>query len=119
MWRDANNKAIDTPGINFAGKYMIIPHSCGTGCRYYTMTDLSDGRDLATLSPFTSAEPQPTTREGYPYVTNLVYTKESHMLVAQYHLTTPTGNECRERVFKFQDEKLIPVTKTRLMCGLY
>ena len=45
-WRDDMGKLVDPPEINFAGKYFVAVHSCGTGCRYYTMTDLSSGRAL-------------------------------------------------------------------------
>ena len=45
-WRDDLNKLVDPPEVNFAGKYFVAGHSCGTGCRYYTMTDLASGREL-------------------------------------------------------------------------
>ncbi len=40
-WRDDLGKLVESPQVNFAGKYFVAAHSCGTGCRYYTMTDLS------------------------------------------------------------------------------
>ena len=45
-WRDKLGKLVEPPEINFAGKYFVAVHSCGTSCRYYTMTDLSSGREL-------------------------------------------------------------------------
>jgi len=71
-WRDELGKLVEPPEINFAGKYFVSVHSCGTGCRYYTLTDLSSGRELDLLKDFGAAEPPPTTREGNPYVTDLV-----------------------------------------------
>jgi hypothetical protein len=116
-WRNENGKLIDPPKVNFAGKYTMILNSCGTGCRYYTLTDLSTGRDLTTLSVFAAAEPPPTTKEGFTYVTDLVGRASSNMLVAQYQVETKTaGTECRERVFVFESEKLRPVTNTKKGC---
>src|SRR5438128_1660159 len=53
-WRDRLEKLVDEPEINFAGKYFIAIHSCGTGCAYYTLTDLSSGRDLNLLDDFST-----------------------------------------------------------------
>ena len=58
-WRDNLGKLVEEPGVNFAGKYFVSAHSCGTSCRYYTMTDLSSGRELHVLEDFDSAEPSP------------------------------------------------------------
>ena len=115
--RDDLDKLVEPPEINFAGKYFIAVHSCGTSCRYYTLTDLSSGRDLETLSSFASAEPPPRTRDGHTYITILVHRPASRMLVAQYHVELKLGKEeCRERVFLFDGQKLKPVTKTRYHC---
>jgi len=119
-WRNENGKLIEAPRVNFAGKYGIILHSCGTGCRYYTLTDLSTGRDLNALNVFASTEPQPTTKEGFTYVTDLVGRSGSNMLVAQYQVDTKAAEpECRERVFLFENEKLRPITNTRTGCSSF
>jgi hypothetical protein len=117
-WRNENGKLIEPVKVNFAGKYAIILNSCGTGCRYYTLTDLSTGRGLNTLSVFAAAEPPPTTKEGFTYITDLVGQAGSNMLVAQYQVETRTaGTECRERVFVFENEKLKPLTNTKKGCS--
>jgi len=119
-WRNEYGKLIDAPRPNFSAKYTIILNSCGTGCRYYTLTDLSTGKELDTLGMFSSAEPAPTTKEGFPYVTDLVGRIGSNMLVAQYQVETATaGTECRERVFVFEHEKLRPVTNTKKGCSSF
>jgi hypothetical protein len=118
-WRDNIGKLVEPPEINFAGKYFVAVHSCGTGCRYYTMTDLSSGRELNLLNDFGAAEPPPKTREGYPYVTNLVTRANSKLLVAQYRIDSPRGEECRERAFVFDGDKLTPTTGTRRTCTQY
>jgi len=118
-WRDNLGKLVDPPEVNFAGKYFVTVHSCGTGCRYYTMTDLSSGRALDLLKDFGVAEPPPKTRDGYPYVTDLITRANSRLLVAQYHVELSSGEECRERAFLFDGEKIAPVTNTRRTCMQY
>ena len=118
-WRDEVGKLVERPEINFAGKYFVSVHSCGTGCRYYTMTDLSSGRELDLLKDFGAAEPPPKTREGYPYVTDLVTRANSKLLVAQFHIDSPRGEECRERAFILDGKKITPVTDTRRSCRNY
>ena len=115
-WRDEAGKLVEPPEINFAGKYFVALHSCGTGCRYYTMTDLSSGRELNLLKDFGAAEPPPTTREGYSYVTNLVTHANSKLLVAQFRVSAQRGEECRERAFVLEGEKITPITNTRRSC---
>ena len=116
-WRDKSGKLVDPPEVNFAGKYFVAVHSCGTGCRYYTMTDLSSGRELDVLKDFDAAEPPPKTLEGYPYVTDLVTRANSKMLVAQYRVDSPVGEECRERAFVLDGDKLTPLSGTRRKCS--
>lgn len=116
-WRDDAGKLVAPPAINFAGKYFVALHSCGTSCRYYTITDLSSGRELNLLKHFGTAEPAPTTREGYSYVTDLVTQANSKLLVAQFRVGVPHGEECRERAFVLDGEKLTPVTNTRRSCS--
>ena len=115
-WRDELNKLVEPPVVNFAGKYFVAVHSCGTGCRYYTMTDLSSGRELNLLKDFGAAEAPPKTREGYPYVTDLLTRANSKLLVAQYHVNSSRGEECRERAFLFDGKLIIPLTNTRQTC---
>jgi len=83
------------------------------------MTDLSSGRELELLEKFSSAEPAPTTREGYPYITDLVTRPNSKLLVAQFIVQSPTGEQCRERAFVFEAGKLTPVTNTRGSCSKF
>ena len=116
-WRDNLGKLVGPPEVNFAGKYFVSAHSCGTGCRYYTMTDLSSGRELSLLKDFAAAEQPPKTRAGYPYITELVTRANSKMLVAQYRVHSPSRKECRERAFVFEDGKLRPITGTRRNCS--
>lgn len=116
-WRDQLGKCIPVdPSLNFAGKYFVTGHSCGTGCRYFTITDLSTGRDLdRVLSRFTTAEPPPTI-EGRPYLVDLVFHPNSKLIVAQYFFSDSVNNECRERRFLFTGRTLKALTKFRKTC---
>jgi hypothetical protein len=126
------NKMIIKPQINFAGKYFITLHSCGTGCRYYRMHDLTSGKELAALKMFASAEPTPKTKDGWEYITRLHHEKDSNLLVAQFllekryfkdeeELEPVLLQKCRERsyVFDFENEVLKPISKTRYTCTDY
>jgi len=118
-WRDDFGKLVSEPEVNFAGKYFIAVHSCGTGCRYYSMTDLTNGRELNLLKSFATAEPMPKTNDGYPYLTELISRANSKLLLAQYHVTLPSGEQCRERTFVLEGENLNPLTNTRRHCTRY
>lgn len=86
--------------VNYGGRYNIQVHSCGTGCRYYSMRDLAEGRDLLWLDRFAAAEPRPVTKEGYPYLTILHSRPDSSLLVAQFEVSMPSGaTECWEQYF--------------------
>ena len=117
-WRDDLGKLVEPPEINFAGKYFVARHSCGTGCRYYSLTDLSSGRDLDLLKAFDAVEPPPKTRDGYPYITDLITRANSKLLVAQYHVGL-RGETCRERSFVLDGEKLTPINNTPRTCTQY
>jgi len=119
-WRDEMGKRVDPPEVNFAGKYFVAAHSCGTGCRYYTLTDLSSGRELDLLDRFTTSEPPPKTLDGHEYLTILHFRPDSKMLVAQYHIDTLTAHEqCRERAFLLMNRKLSSITKTARSCSKF
>jgi hypothetical protein len=118
-WRDKLGKLVDPPEVNFAGKYFIAVHGCGSGCRYYTMTDLSSGRGLDLLKTFDATETPPKTHDGYPYVTDLISRANSKLLVAQYHVELRSGQECRERAFVMDGEKITAITNARQACIQY
>ncbi len=118
-WRDDAGKLEDPPEVNFAGRYYIGVHSCGTGCRYYTMTDLSSGRELKALFPFSTAEPPPKTRDGFEYLAILYYQADSKLIVAQYLIDLGQRSECRERAFVVENGRVKPITKTRRSCSTF
>jgi hypothetical protein len=118
-WRNSAGKLVDPISINFAGKYYVALNSCGTSCRYYTITDLSVGKELKVFDQFTAAEPAPTTKEGYTYVTELIFRPESTMVIAQYLISAPSGEICREKIFNFNGASLDALTDTKNTCNHY
>lgn len=123
MWRDDMGKTVAPPKVNFAGKYYIGVHSCGTECRYYTMSDLTTGNDSKALDMFSSDGEKPQkTSDGRTYVTELLSRPDSKMVVAQYHIDPSASKpeECRERIFLLSDDekKVTPITATIPSCQL-
>jgi hypothetical protein len=120
-WRDDMGKLVAPPVINFAGKYYIGIHSCGAGCRYYTLSNLASGSDSNALDMFSNDEGHPQkTSDGRTYVTSLVSQPDSKMLVAQYYIdqSTISKEECRERIFSLSDDgkEVRPITRTINNC---
>jgi hypothetical protein len=114
-WRDQTGRRVGSPRINFAGKYYLAAHGCGTGCLYYTLTDLSSGRDINMLDMFSTMEPPPKTRDGRIYFTELFARPNSKMLVARYTIMPgpELEAECRERSFLFEDGRVKPISGAR------
>lgn len=116
-WRDGMGKRVRDPVVNFAGQYHLGPHSCGAGCRYYTLTDLASGADLSpAVEMFGSIDPPSRTRDGLIYVTDLLSRADSRLLVAQYILEATQGEECRERLFVLEEGRLRTISATRNTC---
>lgn len=89
-WRDRMGKHVRDPVVNFAGRYHLELHSCGAGCRYYTLIDLTSGADLSSVvEMFGSMDPPSRTSDGFIYVTDLLSRPDSRLLVAQYILDVP------------------------------
>lgn len=120
-WRDDMAKGVDPPIINFAGRYHVGLRSCGAECRYYTLSDLSNGRDSKALDMFSSDGEKPTrTKDGRPHVTDLLTRPGSAMLIAQYHIEASAEHsaECRERAFIYSQshDVIKPITPTIKGC---
>lgn len=121
VWRDDMGKQVAAPTVNFAGKHYVGLHSCGTECGYYTLSDLSTGKDLKALDMFSSDGEKPLkTRDGRTYITELVTRPDSAMIVARYRIDESSGHpaECRERIFTLSSDgqKVAPITGTIKGC---
>ena len=85
-WEDELGKiyADAAPQVNFAGKYYITYHSCGTSCLYWVLTDLSIGKDLDDLGRFGYGDEAKKTPDGFSYTSDLFYEKDSKLLIARF-----------------------------------
>ncbi|WP_322105193.1 hypothetical protein [Paraburkholderia sp. J41] len=119
-WRDDEGKLVDIPHVNFSGKYFIGRHSCGTECVYYTLSDLTTGKDYDYLDMFSSGGDTPTlTRDGRRYLTELLSKANSRLLVAKYHISASTnrGEECRQKEFLLNSTgRISPLSTTTTQC---
>lgn len=89
--RDINNKIVDL-SINFAGKYSIIAHSCGAGCRFYSMLNVENGEDnLKILSQFNTIPDV----DGKETIDDLLSKNDSRLLIVR--TTSDTG--CKQKNF--------------------
>lgn len=89
-YRDENNLSIGEIKANFAGKFCIILHPCGSGCRFYSLLDLESGREnYEILSDFNTT---PDEREK-PSIDALISRKESNLLIVRFFLRTILANK--------------------------
>jgi hypothetical protein len=120
-WRDDMGKLVDNPHVNFAGKYFIGRHSCGTECVYYSLSDLTTGKDSNYLDMFSSGGDTPTrTRDGRRYLAELRSKPGSRLLVARYHISASANRsaECKEKEFLLDEssDKIVPAPKDSKQC---
>jgi len=121
-WRDDMGKEVAPIAVNFSGKYYIGLHSCGAECRYYTLSDLSTGKDFKTLDVFSTDGDQPKkTGDGHTFVTDLISRPDSKAFIARYHIDSKNNSpeECRERFFILSEDgvKITAITKTIHSCA--
>lgn len=97
-YKDENNISIGEIKINFAGKFCVILHSCGSGCRFYSLLDLENGiEDYEILSSFNTI---PDEREKSS-IDELITHKESNLLIVQSFF----DNSCTQSSYLLQDTK--------------
>lgn len=101
--KDINNKLVDL-SINFAGKYSIIAHSCGTGCRFYSMLNIENGEDnLKILSQFNTMPDL----DGKEAIDDLLSKSNSRLLVVR----TISDTDCKQKKFLLDNNTLKPISQ--------
>jgi hypothetical protein len=118
-WIDEGLRSVLDPEVNFAGEYWLLAHSCGTYCRWYSLSNLRTGKEIRDISQFATAEPTPMTKDGIPYLTILYSQPNSRLLIAEYHLNFDVPNQqetCRQRYFLLDAGKINPISKTFPFC---
>ena len=90
LYRDELGKFVSNQQqfyVNFAGKYMIVTHSCGTSCYYRTVEDLSAGKSVKIegMDKFDNTETRPLFKDSEMGGFAKLYTREdSDLLMARY-----------------------------------
>ncbi|MCM1512271.1 MAG: hypothetical protein NC112_04065 [Oxalobacter formigenes] len=118
-WRNEVGKRINSPEINFAGKYYLFINSLGTLAHYYRMIDLSTGKYVSNTDIFDSSEIHyMRTRRGYRCLTRLFTKPDSRLVLAQCTDARLIDNpECEARYFLLDNNrKFRPLTKKRYSC---
>lgn len=98
-YKDENNLSIGEIKANFAGKFCIILHPCGSGCRFYSLLDLENGReDYEILSDFNTT---PDEREKSS-IDMLISHKKSNLLIVRSFFD---NNSCKQSFYLFENKK--------------
>lgn len=100
------NKAVDLT-INYNGKYSIVRNSCGTGCVYLTLVDLSTGEvDEDILANYNTNEMTSMEIDGKRYISIPLSKKESTGIIMKYIPADSAGETCYEQKFIIENRKL-------------
>ena len=103
LYRDELGKFVSNQQqfyVNFAGKYMIVTHSCGTSCYYRTVEDLSAGKSVKIegMDKFDNTETRPLFKDSEMGGFAKLYTREdSDLLMARY--INFESEDCKQEYF--------------------
>lgn len=103
LYRDELGKFVSNQQqfyINFAGKYMIVTHSCGTSCYYRSVEDLSNGKTVKIdgIEKFDNTETRPLFKDSEMGGFAKLYTREdSDLLMARY--INFESEDCKQEYF--------------------
>ena len=103
LYRDELNKFVSNQQqfyVNFAGKYMIVTHSCGTSCYYRSVEDLSNGKTVKIdgIEKFDNTETRPLFKDSEMGGFAKLYTREdSDLLMARY--INFESEDCKQEYF--------------------
>ena len=103
LYRDKFGKFVSNQQdfyVNFAGKYMIVTHSCGTSCYYRTVEDLSAGKTVKVdgMSKFDNTETRPLFKDSEMGGFAKLYTREDSTLMLVQYLENET-DICKQEYF--------------------
>ena len=103
LYRDKFGKFVSNQQdfyINFAGKYMIVTHSCGTSCYYRTVEDLSAGKSVKVdgMSKFDNNLANFAVGNNFLAGYTLLTTREDSTLMLVQYLENET-DVCKQEYF--------------------
>lgn len=101
------NKAVDLT-INYNGKYSIVRNSCGGGCMYLALVDLSTGEvDENILADYNTNEMTAMEIDGKRYISIPLSKKESTGIIMKYIPEIDEEiNTCYEQKFTIENGTL-------------
>lgn len=103
LYRDELGKFVSNQQqfyVNFAGKYMIVTHSCGTSCYYRTVEDLSGGVTVKIegIEKFDNTEANfAVGSSGLTGFAELYTREDSDLLMARY--INFESEDCKQEYF--------------------
>ena len=81
---DSLGKAVDIQ-LNFNGRYSIVRHSCGTGCSYITLINLSNGSENSLIfSDYSLSEAGGIMINNEKYLSIPVSKADSYGIIMKY-----------------------------------
>ena len=103
LYRDKFGKFVSNQQdfyVNFAGKYMIVTHSCGTSCYYRTVEDLSAGKTVKVdgMSKFDNNLANFAVGNNFLAGYTLLTTREDSTLMLVQYLENET-DICKQEYF--------------------
>lgn len=100
------NKAVDLT-INYNGKYAIVRNSCGTGCMYLTLVDVSNGKvDENIFADYNINEITAMEINGERYISIPLSKKESRGIIMKYKPADSADETCYEQKFIIENGTL-------------
>lgn len=116
-------KVINPPAVSVGGRYYIAWHSCGAACRYFTLSDLSSGRESAAPSIFSNKGIEPMRDEwGRAVVVDINSRPDGFLIQVKYHVDSMDGHpeDCTERYYVLNKggSKIRAVTSTLRGCKM-
>ncbi len=100
------NKAVELT-INYNGKYAIVRNSCGTGCMYLTLVDVSNGKvDENIFADYNINEITAMEINGERYISIPLSKKESRGIIMKYKPADSADETCYEQKFIIENRKL-------------
>lgn len=120
LWRDNYGKLIGQPYVNAGGRFYIARHSCGAECRYFTLSDLSSGRESTALAEFSNNGIEPMKdAQGRTTVIDLYSRPDSFLIQIKYHAESQDDSQeiCNERYFVLSSDGAKVRAITSMMHG--
>lgn len=111
VWRNSAGKLVRPVEVNLGSHHYLTVNGCGTGCRFYSLFDLSTGRENRFTTRFDRPEGSKSA-----WVSDVITRAGSRLIIEQQHEFD--GDRCREWLFEFdvKTSKVHPLNGRALPC---